>query len=125
MNDLIESNLNDRSHSAFIEPFASQIENKKFGVPQGSILGPLLFLNYMNDIDTFCHHFHTILYADDTALINKRDNHTLSCKWLIENNLSLKTDKTKQINFTKSRKTNYMKVKMSRDSIENIPNSKY
>jgi hypothetical protein len=46
----------------------SALRKKQLGVPQGSVIGPLLFILYMNDIVKAISHFQVTLFADDTLL---------------------------------------------------------
>ena len=106
------SYLSDRHQYVEIEDVRSSTKPLKTGVPQGSILGPLLFIIYMNDINSVSKKFEAILYADDTSLnsiikLFGNDNHSSSINnellliydWLNANKLSLNIGKTKYMIF--------------------------
>ena len=108
--DWFRSYLTDRLQYTEFRSESSQQQLLTCGVPQGSILGPLLFLLYINDIVHLCNSCKPILFADDTNLIFNhtdlnelvnnvnRELQTLS-SWFKVNKLSLNSDKTKVILF--------------------------
>ena len=66
--ELVKSYLSNRTQNVDCDGISSSIRVIETGVPQGSILGPLLFIIYMNDIYTVSDNLNLILYADDTTI---------------------------------------------------------
>ena len=64
-----ESYLFDRSQYVVYNNQQSMTHPIKCGVPQGSILGPLLFIIYVNDISNISNVLFNIMYADDTSVL--------------------------------------------------------
>ena len=119
------SYLHDRKQFVSILGFDSDIKTVRHGVPQGSVLGPLLFLVYINDLCTavrYCKIFH---FADDTNLLNtdksplriqKQVNSDLKIlyDWMLANMISLNKDKTEMVIFHKKGTPRpYIKVKLN------------
>ena len=66
---MVDIYLINISQFIMYDSIQSEIRSIKCGVPQGSILGPLLFIIYMNDICNISELLYTIMYADDTNVI--------------------------------------------------------
>ena len=98
------SYLNDRIQYAKVNGRVPNSRITLCGVPQGSILGPLLFIIYINDLNKYITECHPNLYADDTALYNssplyvdfmlslRLETATLN-QWMLANKLTLNVKK--------------------------------
>ena len=103
---LLESYLNERQQYVDLDGTTSNNNRILTGVPQGSILGHLLFIIYINDIAQSSKHFNFIIYADDITLCSalkiNADATQLNMElnnvshWLNLNKLSLNVKKKKQ-----------------------------
>jgi retron-type reverse transcriptase len=106
------SYLENRTQYTSVNNSESSVKNVRFGVPQGSILGPLLFIAYINDIVNTTDAGKFILFADDTSIvfatgnpddIQQMNNINLAltnvCQWFNANKLSVNEAKTKFMKF--------------------------
>ena len=115
--DRYKSYLSKEKFHANVHDKFSTSTNLRCGVPQGSILGPFLFLLYVNDMPQAvdCDLF---LYADDTCLLFQHNDlerkltkdFSNICDWFVDNKLSIQfgEDKTKSFLFS----TKNIKIKL-------------
>jgi hypothetical protein len=116
---LIDSYLTGRYQRVALDNITSEWEKIKCGVPQGSILGPMFFLIYINDLPTLINKDNnTVLFADDTSIVitdsNTRDFNIIANQiahdintWFNIILLTLNLNKTQYIEF---RTKNYYNV---------------
>ena len=114
-NNWVKSYHSNRQQFVSIHGFKSKQQTMNYGVPQGSVLGPLLFLVYINDLHKAIKYSTVHHFADDTNLlvvgknleiIQKQINRDLKllCNWLRANKISLNASKTELIIFRDPRK---------------------
>ena len=67
---LLKNYLSDRDQYVQLGNFKSQYHNISCRIPQGSVMGPLLFNVVINDLPSATKSFDFVMYADDTTLVS-------------------------------------------------------
>ncbi len=133
-----ETYLTGRKQFVYYNGVSSDIVSISCGVPQGSVLGPLLFLLYINDLPNISSKLSFFLFADDTNIYYESTNlaeieNTVNAElkklsqWLNLNRLALNVGKTNFVIFRSSKKPLYHNVVliMNRKALEQKDHVKY
>ena len=132
--------LTNRKQQVTINNCKSELKNISCGVPQGSILGPLLFLLFINDLPLYTNNVFTDLYADDTTLyvihnsMEQIENDLQTALnnlhiWCKSNGMVLNSAKTKVMLVTTSQRRNRLdcdslNLKFNNEDLNMISNDK-
>ena len=107
-----------------------------YGTPQGSCLGPLLFLIFINDIYTSITYSNILLFADDTTVMHQHRN-LRYLKWCVEedmrgildwfraNKLTINLDKTEFVLFSKDKSQIKMDLEVEHITLNSTPYVKF
>ena len=131
--------LRGRNQYTVINGIKSKLNYVKYGVPQGSVLGPLLFLIYVNDISSATGQHKLRLFADDSnAFVVSRDPAKLKQimiqvinnlrEWFCANKLTINMDKTAYTIFSKNLKNipeSLRSLQVHGVTITKVANTKY
>ena len=135
---LLTSYIKDRYQYVIYNGKTSNLLEIRTGIPQGSILGPLFFCIYINDIIKASAVFNYIMYADDTTLYCNLEDF-VDCDtetainrelqkinlWLLRNKLTLNVDKAKFMIFHKRKKVPNLSIALNNIAITKVDTFNY
>ena len=133
---IMQSFLTNRHQCVEYNGTRSSLKPINIGVPQGSVLGPLLFLIYINDFPNISKNMKFLLFADDTVIFLKSDTiqelqHIIDketvyiCNWLRMNKLTLNTQKTLYQLYSNRNNSVDLKIKLNGAEIKQVETVKY
>ena len=136
--ELLKSYLSDRTQYVVYNGYESERGSVQCGVPQGSVLGPLFFLLYVNDMERACQSLNLVLFADDTnAFAEGKDQNELFSRvnagleelsrWFRCNKLTLNLKKTEFIYFRGAKATCSLEncLKIGGETIKRVEGTKF
>ena len=117
---MFKNHLQNRRQFVVFNGFKSESKLLRCGVPQGSIIGPLLFLIYINDL---CNTSNSLRYILQSVFNNELD---IVSDWLHMNILSINAKKTNFMMFTnKHFDIEHLHIQLAGSEIKHVPSLKF
>ena len=127
--------LRGREQRVVLNGVSSRPRSVLSGVPQGSVLGPLLFILYINDLADLQLGSKMVVYADDILLYRSietnadynlmQEDVTSIEQWMTDNSLTLNATKCKQMLITRSKTYHHPQLYLSGQPLEQVQSYKY
>ena len=136
---LLRNYLTNRKQRTKLYNSVSDLKNMSIGVPQGSTIGPIMFIIFINDLPTVLEHCNSLMYADNTVVYCAHPNNEVVRKmlqsdlfkvqkWCNDNRLTLNIKKTKLVSFMsdhKRKRCREFKLYMRGIVLEEVNSYKY